>query len=102
MEKEPEKSTSIPTTATTVITAITTPRAKGIVFHEQVQAHIPTLRIDEELARKLEAEEQEVIRLKRAQQDEEANISWDNMQAMINADRLLAERLQAREQEELS
>ncbi|GJV72181.1 hypothetical protein Tco_1492176 [Tanacetum coccineum] len=43
MEKEPEKSTSIPTTATTVITAITTPRAKGIVFHEQVQAHIPTV-----------------------------------------------------------
>nr|GEV63245.1 hypothetical protein [Tanacetum cinerariifolium] len=31
------------TAATTVTTAITTPRAKGIVFHEQVQAHIPTV-----------------------------------------------------------
>ncbi|GKB32604.1 ribonuclease H-like domain-containing protein [Tanacetum coccineum] len=32
---------------------------------------------------------------------EEANISWDNVQAMIEADRLLAKRLQEREQEEL-
>nr|GEV16005.1 putative reverse transcriptase domain-containing protein [Tanacetum cinerariifolium] len=30
------------TVATTVTTAITTPRAKGIVFNEQVQAHVPT------------------------------------------------------------
>nr|GFC90913.1 hypothetical protein [Tanacetum cinerariifolium] len=26
-----------------ISTAITTPKAKGIVFHEQVQAHIPTV-----------------------------------------------------------
>nr|GEV91978.1 putative ribonuclease H-like domain-containing protein [Tanacetum cinerariifolium] len=89
----------IPTTATTVTTVITTPRAKGIVFHEQVQALLPTIssskdkgkakmiepkiplkrkdqmRIDEKYVRKLEAEEQETARLKRAQQDEEANIS---------------------------
>ncbi|GKF32721.1 hypothetical protein Tco_0102519, partial [Tanacetum coccineum] len=63
-----------------ISTAITTPRAKGIVFHEQVQAHIPTvssskdkgkvkmiepekplkkkdqIALDEEVARKLEAE----------------------------------------------
>nr|GEW30298.1 hypothetical protein [Tanacetum cinerariifolium] len=63
-----------------VTTAITTPKAKGIVFYEQVQAHIPTvsslkdkgkekmiepkkplkkkdqIALDEELARKLEAE----------------------------------------------
>ncbi|GKE63720.1 hypothetical protein Tco_1514087, partial [Tanacetum coccineum] len=38
----------------------------------------------------------------KADKVEEANISWDNMQAMIEADRLLAERLQAREQEELT
>nr|GEY38117.1 hypothetical protein [Tanacetum cinerariifolium] len=83
--QEPEKSTTIPTAATTVTTSITTPRSKGIFFHEE---------IDEELARKLVAEEQEGARLKRAQQDEEANISWDNIRAMIDADRLLAERLQ--------
>nr|GEU60411.1 uncharacterized mitochondrial protein AtMg00810-like [Tanacetum cinerariifolium] len=58
------------------------------------------MRIDEELARKLEAEKQETTRLRRAQQDEEANISWDNIQAMMDSDRLLAERLQAREREE--
>nr|GEV02339.1 hypothetical protein [Tanacetum cinerariifolium] len=62
----------------------------------------PKMRIDEEYARKLQAEEQEEARLSRAQQDEEANNSWDNMQAMIDADRLLAERLQAREREEFS
>nr|GEW17865.1 hypothetical protein [Tanacetum cinerariifolium] len=58
------------------------------------------MRIDEEYARKLEAEEHEAARLSRAQQDEEANKSWDNMQAMMDADRLLAERLQAIEREE--
>nr|GEX59571.1 hypothetical protein [Tanacetum cinerariifolium] len=35
-----------------------------------------------------------------AQQDEEANNSWDNMEAMMDADRLLVERLQSREREE--
>ncbi|GJY58584.1 ribonuclease H-like domain-containing protein [Tanacetum coccineum] len=38
----------------------------------------------------------------KAEKVEDANISWDNMQAMIEANRLLAERLQAREQEELT
>nr|GEU68618.1 hypothetical protein [Tanacetum cinerariifolium] len=70
----------ISTTATIVTTAITTPRAKDIVLHEQVQAHIPTvssskdkgkakmiepekplkkkdqIALDEEVARKLEIE----------------------------------------------
>nr|GEX40282.1 hypothetical protein [Tanacetum cinerariifolium] len=58
--------------------------------------------IDEEYARKLQAEEQEAARLSRAQQDKEAKNSRDNMQAMMDADRLLAERLQAREREEFS
>ncbi|GJR47967.1 hypothetical protein Tco_1316070 [Tanacetum coccineum] len=62
------------------------------------------IRLDEELAFKLQAEEEEQARLARekAEKVEEANISWDNVQAMIEADRLLAERLQAREQEELT
>nr|GFD09292.1 hypothetical protein [Tanacetum cinerariifolium] len=73
--------------------------AKGIVFHEQKQSHIPTvssskdkvkakmiepkvpikkkdqIRMDEEYSRQLEGEEQKAARLSRAQQDEEANIS---------------------------
>ncbi|GJZ99282.1 retrovirus-related pol polyprotein from transposon TNT 1-94 [Tanacetum coccineum] len=38
----------------------------------------------------------------KAEKVEKANISWDNVQAMIEADRLLVERLQVREQEELT
>ncbi|GJY34733.1 retrovirus-related pol polyprotein from transposon TNT 1-94 [Tanacetum coccineum] len=62
------------------------------------------IRLDEELAFKLQAKEEEQATLVRekANKVEEANISWDNVQAMIEADRLLAERLQAREQEELT
>nr|GEY64445.1 integrase, catalytic region, zinc finger, CCHC-type, peptidase aspartic, catalytic [Tanacetum cinerariifolium] len=56
--------------------------------------------VDEEYARKLEAKEQEATRLSKAQQNKEANNSWDNMQSMMDADRLLAKRLQAREREE--
>nr|GEV06294.1 hypothetical protein [Tanacetum cinerariifolium] len=114
---EKEMSTTILAVATIVTTVVPTPRAKGIIFHEQKQSQIPTvssskdkgkakmidpevpikkkdqMRIDEEYARKLEAEKQEAARLSRAQQDEEANNSWDNIQAMMDADRLLAERL---------
>ncbi|GJR75794.1 hypothetical protein Tco_0088159 [Tanacetum coccineum] len=47
------------------------------------------LKLDEELAFKLQAEEEEQARLARekAEKVEEANISWDNVQEMIEADR---------------
>ncbi|GJS51861.1 hypothetical protein Tco_0625223 [Tanacetum coccineum] len=65
--------------------------------------------LDKEMARNLEdqlqaklIEEENMARKK----EEEANIalieSWENKQAMMEADRLLAERLQTREQEELT
>nr|GEU37356.1 putative ribonuclease H-like domain-containing protein [Tanacetum cinerariifolium] len=97
--QEQEMSTTIPAAATIVTTVVPTLRAKGIVFHEQKKSQIPTIssskdkgkakmiepkvptkrkeqmRIDEEYAKKLEAEEQEAARLSRAQQDEEANNS---------------------------
>ncbi|GKC64731.1 hypothetical protein Tco_1097329 [Tanacetum coccineum] len=65
--------------------------------------------IDEDLARNIQAQlDAEIIkeeRLKR-QKQEEANIalieSWENTQAMMKANRLLAERLQTREREELT
>ncbi|GKE98912.1 hypothetical protein Tco_0022263, partial [Tanacetum coccineum] len=65
---------------------------------------IEQIRLDEELSFKLQAEEEEQARLAREKAEEvkEANNSWDNVQTMIEADRLLAERLQAREQEELT
>ncbi|GJY93837.1 hypothetical protein Tco_0509619 [Tanacetum coccineum] len=65
--------------------------------------------LDEDLARNIQAQlDAEIIeeeRLER-QKQEEANIalieSWENTQAMMKADRLLAERLQTREREELT
>ncbi|GJZ11979.1 hypothetical protein Tco_0546738 [Tanacetum coccineum] len=40
---KPKTVTTVITAATTITTAITTQRAKGIVFHEQEQTHIPTV-----------------------------------------------------------
>ncbi|GJV59619.1 putative ribonuclease H-like domain-containing protein [Tanacetum coccineum] len=66
------------------------------------------LKLDEEVAQRLQAEfdEQERIEREKAKKEAEANIAlketWDDIQAKIKADCLLAERLQAREQEELT
>nr|GEW16094.1 hypothetical protein [Tanacetum cinerariifolium] len=117
VSQEQEMSTTIPAADTKVTTVVPTPRAKGIVFHEKKQSQIPTIssskdkgkakmiepkvplkkkdqtRIDEEYAKKLQAKKQEAARLSKAQKDEEANNSWDNIQAMMDADRLLAKRI---------
>ncbi|GKF53008.1 hypothetical protein Tco_0159918 [Tanacetum coccineum] len=60
--------------------------------------------LDEELAFKLQAkEEEERLAREKAQQIEEANIvAWDNVQAMIDADYQMAQQMQAEEQEKLS
>ncbi|GJS11443.1 hypothetical protein Tco_0368239 [Tanacetum coccineum] len=63
------------------------------------------IRLDEEIASKLQAEFDEEVRLARekAEKEEEANIvSWDNVQAMIDADYQMAQQMQAEEQENLS
>ncbi|GJS73805.1 hypothetical protein Tco_0706646 [Tanacetum coccineum] len=64
------------------------------------------LRLDEELAFKLQAEEEEEeeerLTIEKAQQVEEANIGWDDVQANIDVDYQLAQRLQAQEQDELT
>nr|GEV08601.1 hypothetical protein [Tanacetum cinerariifolium] len=101
--QEQEMRTTILAAATTVTTVVPTPRAKDKA--KMIEPEFPLKKkehmgIDEQYARKLQAEEQEASRPSRAQQDEEANNSWDNMLAMMDADRLLAERLQAREREE--
>ncbi|GJW88880.1 hypothetical protein Tco_0164220 [Tanacetum coccineum] len=63
---------------------------------------------DEETAIKLQAEfdEKERLAKEKAKKEKEANIAlietWDDIQAKIDADHQLAERLQAQEQEELS
>ncbi|GJX83719.1 ribonuclease H-like domain-containing protein [Tanacetum coccineum] len=84
---KPKVVTTAATTATT-----TRPKDKGVVVQEPSE-----FRMDAELL-----EEQKLAR----KQEEEANIalieSWENTQAMIEADRLLAERLQSKEREELT
>nr|GEX10972.1 retrovirus-related Pol polyprotein from transposon TNT 1-94 [Tanacetum cinerariifolium] len=84
--------------------ASTRPKAKGLVIREQDQASIPTLKLNEELAFKLQAkkEEEERISKEKAQQIKEVNIAWDDVQAKIDADYELAQKLQAEEQEELN
>ncbi|GKB36869.1 hypothetical protein Tco_0881811 [Tanacetum coccineum] len=91
--------------ATTTITTIPTPR-KGIVIAEQEEL-VKTkkkdlIRLDEEIASKLQAEFDEEERL--AREKDEANVvlteEWDDIQAKVDADYQLAERLQVEEQEQ--
>ncbi|GJU54872.1 hypothetical protein Tco_1228586 [Tanacetum coccineum] len=102
-------------TTTTPITIIPVPKppqdkGKGIMIEEPVVEHVKPMkrleqiRLDEELAFKLqdEEEEEESFVREKAQQIEEANITWDDVQAKVKADYQLAQRLQAQEQEELT
>ncbi|GJY76810.1 hypothetical protein Tco_0481926 [Tanacetum coccineum] len=109
--QEPEQGTTT-TTPTTIIHVPKPPqdKGKGIMIEEPVveqvkpMKRLEQMRLDEELAFKLQAEEEEEERLARekAQQIEEANIAWDDVQAKVEADYQLAQRLQAQEQEELT
>ncbi|GKE95625.1 hypothetical protein Tco_1580480, partial [Tanacetum coccineum] len=101
------------TTTTTIISlqqpsqAIVQDKGKGKMVepgHVKKFSKKDQIRLDEELAFKLQAEEEEEDRL--AREKVEANVTlieeWNDIQAKIKADQLLAERLQAREQEELT
>nr|GEZ43445.1 uncharacterized mitochondrial protein AtMg00810-like [Tanacetum cinerariifolium] len=60
------------------------------------------IEFDKEVSQRLQAQFKEEERMER-QQEEDANIAkWDDVQAMIDADHELAERLQAKEQGELT
>ncbi|GJX38040.1 hypothetical protein Tco_0251343, partial [Tanacetum coccineum] len=62
------------------------------------------IKLDEELAFKLLVEEEveEMLAREKAQQVEEANIAWDDVQAKIDADYQLAQILQAQEKDEFT
>ncbi|GJR39706.1 retrovirus-related pol polyprotein from transposon TNT 1-94 [Tanacetum coccineum] len=81
-------------------------KGKGkMVESEKPMKKKELIRLDEEIASKLQAEFDEEVRLVRekAEKEEEANIvSWDNVQAMIDADYQMAQQMQAEEQEKLS
>ncbi|GJY61546.1 hypothetical protein Tco_0462203 [Tanacetum coccineum] len=108
--QEPEQ--GITTTSPITIIFIPKPlqdKGKGIMIEEPVVEQVKLIkrleqmRLDEELAFKLQAEEEEErLAREKAQQTEEANIAWDDVQAKIEADYQLAQRLQAQEQEELT
>ncbi|GJX98090.1 putative ribonuclease H-like domain-containing protein [Tanacetum coccineum] len=83
-------------------------QSKGIMIEEHVvkqvkpMKRLEQMRLDEELAFKLQAEEEEEeeeerLAREKAQQIEEANIAWDDVQAKVEADYQLAQRLQAQE-----
>ncbi|GKC40977.1 hypothetical protein Tco_1053361 [Tanacetum coccineum] len=86
-------------------------KGKGIMIEEHVVEQVKPIkrleqiRLDEELAFKLQAEEEEEeerLSKEKAHQTKEANIAWDDIQAKIKGDYQLAQRLQAQEQEELT
>ncbi|GJQ99028.1 uncharacterized mitochondrial protein-like protein [Tanacetum coccineum] len=90
------------------------PKVKGIVFQEPGESTTTTTTIssqqsqDKEAALKLQAEfdEEERLAREKAKKEKEANISlieeWDDIQANIDVDHQLAERLQAEEQEQFT
>ncbi|GJZ56581.1 hypothetical protein Tco_0611774 [Tanacetum coccineum] len=95
------------TTAATTTTT-TRPKDRGVVVQEPSEFRVPqetqpSSSKDKGKA-KLDAELLEEQKLAR-KQEEEANIalieSWENTQAMMEADRLLAERLQSKEREDI-
>ncbi|GKD07408.1 hypothetical protein Tco_1187093, partial [Tanacetum coccineum] len=90
--------------------SISKDKGKGIMVEPEVPLkRKDQIALNEQIARdiqaKLDAELEEEHKLAR-KQEEEANIalieSWENTQAMMEADRLLAERLQSKEREELT
>nr|GFC04695.1 hypothetical protein [Tanacetum cinerariifolium] len=63
-----------------ISTAITTPRAKGIVFHEQVQAHIPTVSSSKDKAKmRAEMEEEEMIEREKDEANRAVIEEWDDV-----------------------
>ncbi|GKB84647.1 hypothetical protein Tco_0956919 [Tanacetum coccineum] len=86
-------------------------KGKGIMVEEPVveqakhMKRLEQMRLDEELAFKIQAEEEEEeerIAREKAQQIEKANITWDDVQAKIDDDYQLAKRIQDEEQEQVT
>ncbi|GJX95182.1 retrovirus-related pol polyprotein from transposon TNT 1-94 [Tanacetum coccineum] len=98
-----EISESITTTTTIIIPS--KDKGKGIMVEETLKMKKKDqISFDEQEVIRLQAEFDEEVRLVR--EKDKANVAlieeWNDIQAKIEADKLLAERLQAREQEELT
>ncbi|GJU03703.1 hypothetical protein Tco_1114041 [Tanacetum coccineum] len=98
------------TTTTTISSQQSQDKGKGIMIEEPVKPmkKKDQISFDEETTLKLQAkfDEEERLAREKAEKEEEANSAlieeWDDIQAKINADHQLVERLQAQEQEKLS
>ncbi|GJZ76008.1 hypothetical protein Tco_0640473 [Tanacetum coccineum] len=94
------------TTATTVTTASTRPKAKGLVIHEEEQATTPTVSSQQPSQVKVQDKAEFDEEKKLAREKDKANVAlteeWNDIQAKIDVDYQLAQRLQAQEKEELT
>ncbi|GJY98089.1 hypothetical protein Tco_0514999 [Tanacetum coccineum] len=102
----------------TIITTLSSQQPSQVKVHDKgkvkmVEPEKPMkkkelIRLDKEIASKLQAEFDEEVRLARekVKEEQEANVAlteeWDNVQAMIDADYQMAQQMQAKEQEKLS
>nr|GEV11704.1 Gag-Pol polyprotein [Tanacetum cinerariifolium] len=101
--QEPSES---PTTTTTISSKKSQDKGKGIMLEELVKPRKKDqVTLNEEVALKLQAEfdkEEQRLARKSAQKEEEANIAlieeWNDIQAKIDADYQLAQRMQEEEQ----
>ncbi|GJW07014.1 hypothetical protein Tco_1569437 [Tanacetum coccineum] len=107
---EDEEGESTTKKSTTISSQQSQEKGKGIMIEEPVKPikKKDLIRLDEKFALKLQAkfDEEERLAREKAKKEKEDNIAlieeWDDIQAKIDVDYQLAERLQAQEQEELS
>ncbi|GKB92940.1 hypothetical protein Tco_0979077 [Tanacetum coccineum] len=105
--QEPSETTT--TTTTTISSKKSQDNGKAILVEEPVKPKKKVqVMLDEEVAKKLQAEldKEDKVAREKAKKGLEANVAlivkWDDIQAKIDVDYQLAERLQAEEQQELS
>nr|GEV91925.1 hypothetical protein [Tanacetum cinerariifolium] len=100
-----QEPSEIPTATTIPISSKVQDKEKGIMVKEPLKMKKKDqISFDEQEARRLQPEfdEQDRLAEEKAQQIEDENLAWDNVQAMIDADYELAARLQEEEQRELT
>ncbi|GJW69831.1 uncharacterized mitochondrial protein-like protein [Tanacetum coccineum] len=101
--KEPGESTTTIFSQQLQDKGLSLDKGKGILVEpEKPLKKKDQLKFDAEIALKLQAEIDEEERIARAEEEkiDEANIAWDDIQANVDVDYQLAERLQAKEQEQ--
>ncbi|GKD99056.1 hypothetical protein Tco_1382953, partial [Tanacetum coccineum] len=100
--REPGEST---TTTTISSKGLSQDKGKGILVEPQKPLKKKDqLKLDEEIALKLQSEINEEERIARVKEEKinEANIAWEDIQVKVDVDYQLAKRLQAKEQEQFT